>query len=158
LSKVSGEPYSLALTAYALTLAKSSQADAAWTAFVKHMKTKEDGSQYWAANATDPTEDTPSYYYNSPRPVDVEMTGYALLTRVLRDEIAEAVPIVRWLTSQRNAQGGWSSTQVTMLFHSLYSYNNNIAGHSCCTTSIGGICRESIFTIIRCNYRYGKWR
>jgi hypothetical protein len=115
LSKVSGEPYSLALTAYALALAKSSEAEAAWTAFMKHMKTKEDGSQYWAANATDPKEETPSYYYNSPRPVDVEMTAYALLTRVLRDEIAEGVPIVRWLTSKRNANGGWSSTQVLLL-------------------------------------------
>lgn len=34
-------------------------------------------------------EDAPSWYYNRPRPVDVEITAYALLTRVARDEIAE---------------------------------------------------------------------
>ena len=55
-------------------------------------------------------------YYRAPA-ADIEMTAYALLTYVLRaDEdpslIGQAMPIVRWLTKQRNALGGFASTQV----------------------------------------------
>ena len=46
---------------------------------------------------------------------EIEMTAYALLALLTVDEnvpIKEVIPIVRWLTNQRNAYGGFSSTQV----------------------------------------------
>ena len=55
-------------------------------------------------------------YFRAPA-ADIEMTSYALMTYVLLAEddpslIGEAMPIVRWLTKQRNALGGFASTQV----------------------------------------------
>jgi len=40
------------------------------------------------------------------------MTAYALLTYTRRRDFAGAVPIVKWIVSQRNSRGGFSSTQV----------------------------------------------
>ena len=45
-------------------------------------------------------------------PADIETTSYALLVYVLRGDIQASLPIVRWLTSQRNSLGGWGTTQV----------------------------------------------
>ena len=58
-----------------------------------------------------------SPYYRAPA-ADIEMTAYALLTYVLLADddsslIGQAMPIVRWLTKQRNALGGFASTQVS---------------------------------------------
>jgi len=41
------------------------------------------------------------------------MTAYALLTYVLNRDFSGAVPIAKWLVSQRNSLGGFSSTQVS---------------------------------------------
>lgn len=43
---------------------------------------------------------------------EVEMTAYALLTYTLLGDVATALPVVKWLSQQRNALGGFSSTQV----------------------------------------------
>ena len=50
--------------------------------------------------------------YIQARSVDIEMNAYALLTYTLRKDIAGAVMIVKWIISQRNSDGGFSSTQV----------------------------------------------
>lgn len=66
---------------------------------------------------TPPTDDLWwSPYYRAPA-ADIEMTAYALMTYILRAEddlslIGDAMSIVRWLSKQRNALGGFSSTQV----------------------------------------------
>lgn len=44
---------------------------------------------------------------------EVEMTAYALLTYTLLGDVATALPVVKWLSQQRNALGGFSSTQVS---------------------------------------------
>ena len=59
----------------------------------------------------------PILYYRAPA-VDIEMTAYALLTYVVlaKDDsslIGQAMQIVKWLTKQRNALGGFASTQVS---------------------------------------------
>ncbi len=59
-------------------------------------------------------------YWSSGRPgevqpAEVEMTAYALMSHLANggsSAIGSALPIVRWLTSQRNARGGFRSTQV----------------------------------------------
>ena len=50
--------------------------------------------------------------------MDVELTAYVLLAQLTKDslsqeEIAKATSIVAWLAKQRNAYGGFSSTQVS---------------------------------------------
>lgn len=65
-------------------------------------------------------------YYRAPA-ADIEMTAYALMTHVLlaQDDVSligEAMSIVRWLTKQRNALGGFSSTQVGLDNHGTYLF------------------------------------
>lgn len=45
---------------------------------------------------------------------EVEMTAYGLLTYTLLGDVASALPVVKWLSQQRNALGGFSSTQVAL--------------------------------------------
>lgn len=45
---------------------------------------------------------------------EVEMTAYALLTYTVLGDVASALPVVKWLSQQRNALGGFSSTQVSL--------------------------------------------
>lgn len=42
---------------------------------------------------------------------DIETGGYALLTYVARGDWSSALPVVKWLSAQRNSLGGFSSTQ-----------------------------------------------
>lgn len=42
------------------------------------------------------------------------MTAYGLLTYTLLGDVASALPVVKWLSQQRNALGGFSSTQVDL--------------------------------------------
>ncbi|XP_043541240.1 C3 and PZP-like alpha-2-macroglobulin domain-containing protein 8, partial [Chiloscyllium plagiosum] len=44
---------------------------------------------------------------------EVEMTAYALLTYTSLGDVASALPVVKWLSQQRNTLGGFSSTQDT---------------------------------------------
>jgi hypothetical protein len=47
----------------------------------------------------------------------VETTAYALLAMLKFNDMAKAAHIVRWLTSQQNAQGVFKSTQVFTIFN-----------------------------------------
>ena len=49
------------------------------------------------------------------KPACVEMTAYALLTHMSRGNKGAAFPIVKWLLSQRNQNGGFISTQDTVV-------------------------------------------
>uniref|UniRef100_A0A1I7RL95 A2M_recep domain-containing protein n=1 Tax=Bursaphelenchus xylophilus TaxID=6326 RepID=A0A1I7RL95_BURXY len=116
LQDVKEDPYALAVAAYALHLADSAKKDEAFE-MMESLKIEEsDGSSHWALapQSSRKARDTTKYFYQA-RPVDVEMTAYSLLTYMLRNEMNKALPLVRWLTSQRNSQGGFSSTQDTVM-------------------------------------------
>jgi CD109 antigen len=49
------------------------------------------------------------------KPATVEMTAYGLLSALLDGRITDSLPIARWLTTQRNSQGGFKSTQDTVV-------------------------------------------
>lgn len=60
---------------------------------------------------------------------EVEMTAYGLLTYTLLGDVASALPVVKWLSKQRNALGGFSSTQVTNLLRfSVLGHEQKIIG------------------------------
>lgn len=70
----------------------------------------------------------PRYYYYYKSSAKVEMTAYALLAilrqseddqNVVTDEIMD---IIRWLSAQRNSYGGFSSTQVKLIYLKKPSY------------------------------------
>lgn len=50
-----------------------------------------------------------------PDSLDIEMTSLALLSTVKRGELDRALPIVRWLIQKQNSNGGFASTQDTVL-------------------------------------------
>ncbi|CAK9293197.1 unnamed protein product [Gordionus sp. m RMFG-2023] len=53
--------------------------------------------------------------YGSPQSLDFETTAYALLTLASRGKLNEGLSVLRWLVSNRNALGGYSSTQDTVI-------------------------------------------
>lgn len=63
--------------------------------------------------------------WSQPEAVDVELTAYVLLAQLSKasltqKEIAKATAIVAWLAKQRNAYGGFSSTQVNSLLSNCH--------------------------------------
>ena len=74
---------------------------------------------------------TNRWYYQA-RSTDIEQTAYVLLAMLEKhgkEAISDAIPIVRWLSKQRNGLGGWSSTQVYFneftIFRIMFSFVGN---------------------------------
>ncbi|OWK11628.1 hypothetical protein Celaphus_00003015, partial [Cervus elaphus hippelaphus] len=139
------DPYSSALTAYALTLLRSPAAPAAlrklrslaitqaprpllsppsFPGTLSHWGPASicsglaDGVTHWSLTGSrDVDKDAFLSFsdgvYQTVVSAEVEMTAYALLTYTLLGDVATALPVVKWLSQQRNALGGFSSTQDT---------------------------------------------
>ncbi|XP_037703143.1 LOW QUALITY PROTEIN: alpha-2-macroglobulin-like protein 1 [Choloepus didactylus] len=74
-------------------------------------------SIHWSQKPTRSSNASP---WSEPEAVDVELTAYVLLAHLIKAsltqaEIAKATGIVAWLAKQRNAYGGFSSTQDTVV-------------------------------------------
>lgn len=119
LLKDAGDPYEVALVAYALMLAKTPTAEQAFNILSRHGRTIGE-YMYWGRDELPqpPTKLENQKYFSLPRlpyefdTLNIETTGYALLTYVSRRELL-VDPIVRWLIAQRLTDGGWGSTQDT---------------------------------------------
>ena len=89
---------------------------------MNHKSLCTDGVKYWHKDRTntDSSSDKRPFVfmppYNQAPSVDIEMTSYALLSYALRRDLTGGIPIAKWLVAQRNANGGFSSTQVSYLF------------------------------------------
>lgn len=56
------------------------------------------------------------------------MTAYALMTLVSNNQITDGLPIMKWLLSQQNENGGFQSTQDTVVgISALAKYAEKIA-------------------------------
>ncbi|XP_032126250.1 alpha-2-macroglobulin-like protein 1 [Sapajus apella] len=74
-------------------------------------------SIHWSQKPTPSLNASP---WSEPAALDVELTAYVLLAQLTKPsltqkEIAKATSIVAWLAKQRNAYGGFSSTQDTVV-------------------------------------------
>lgn len=105
--------YSMALIAYALHLADSPKAPRALE-LLNGLAQSEGTLTFWS-DAVGTEEGQRPSYWSGPRPVDVEASAYALLTLMENSDTEAGLPVVRWLTSNRNALGGFSSTQDTVM-------------------------------------------
>ncbi|KAI6223646.1 hypothetical protein M3Y99_01446300 [Aphelenchoides fujianensis] len=117
LEQIKDDPYALAVTAYALHLADSDKKAEALK-MLEDLKIEDsEGNVHWAKNpqSEKPPSGEKAVYFYQPSPADVEMTAYALLSYMSIPDTARALPIVRWLTGQRNPAGGFSSTQDTVI-------------------------------------------
>ena len=119
LLKESGQPYEVAVVAYALMLAKAPTAEQAFGILTSRARIIGE-YMYWGNEEVPqpPSKLENQKYFSLPRlpyefdSMNIETTGYALLTYVTRREIF-IEPIVRWLIAQRLHDGGWASTSDT---------------------------------------------
>ena len=122
------DAYTLSIASYALELAKSPRANAAYERLIG-MGRESDGGLYWG-NPPDQPEPMPGRPEVAPdraRPVmppvpprrnqsaAVETTAYATLALMEHGDRLNASRAARWLVSRRNAYGGFDSTQDTVV-------------------------------------------
>jgi len=116
------DAYGLALTTYALELAKSPKAADAHKKLMAIAK-EDDGGLYWGDEvgfvpAEPAAPGMPGILPIPPRKnpsATIETTGYALLALVEHGDPVNASRAARWLVSKRNAYGGFGSTQDTVV-------------------------------------------
>ncbi|XP_038046850.1 complement C3-like isoform X2 [Patiria miniata] len=110
-------PYAIAITAYALALANSIRAQEA-IQMLKDIAAYNavSDSRYWAADDSSFGGGQKPYWYSArPKAIEVETTSYALLALLQMEEIQYTHAIVNWLTNQENYNGGFVSTQDTVM-------------------------------------------
>ncbi|XP_054743836.1 thioester-containing protein 1 allele R1 isoform X6 [Anastrepha obliqua] len=106
------DQYSLSIAVLALQLAKNPTADKVLTK-LQGLAKQDNGRQWWSKEDT-PKEADPIWRWR-PRSNDVEITSYVLLAVLDKGDAANALPIIKWLISQRNSNGGFASTQDTVV-------------------------------------------
>uniref|UniRef100_A0A8C6JNB2 CD109 antigen n=1 Tax=Melopsittacus undulatus TaxID=13146 RepID=A0A8C6JNB2_MELUD len=100
--------YTLALVTYALSWAKSIKAKEALN--ILNQRAEHQGEfRFWITPASEISDSW------QPRSIDIELAAYALLSHFHQDRLAEGIPIMKWLSQQRNHLGGFASTQDTVV-------------------------------------------
>ncbi|XP_064546524.1 CD109 antigen isoform X1 [Drosophila montana] len=108
------DQYSLSISAVALQLAKHPQAKKV-LAKLQSVAKQEDGRKWWTKAPEKSFTSAERLTYWRPSSNDVEITSYVLLA-LLEEEPADAsLPIIKWLIAQRNSNGGFTSTQDTVI-------------------------------------------
>uniref|UniRef100_A0A8D2CPP0 CD109 molecule n=1 Tax=Sciurus vulgaris TaxID=55149 RepID=A0A8D2CPP0_SCIVU len=100
--------YTLALITYALSSVRSPKAKEALNLLTERAE-QEEGMQFWVSSVSTLSESW------QPRSLDIEVAAYALLSHFLQFQISEGIPIMKWLSRQRNSLGGFASTQDTIV-------------------------------------------
>ena len=128
------DPYTLALATYALELGGSPKADAAHDKLLAAAIADEEGL-HWSTGGPEPLpggtregdqpvggaggEPMPSsvdgYGPDVRPPLDIEATGYATLALTEHGDRLNAGKAAKWLVARRNSQGGFGSTQDTVV-------------------------------------------
>ena len=115
------DPYTMALTAYALELAQSDKVGNAYQ-LLMGMAEEDEHGLHWGGDDGVLPEETMDYHYNQS--ANIEATGYATLALVEHGDVFNASRAARWLVSKRNAYGGFGSTQDTVVaLQALTSYS-----------------------------------
>jgi len=131
----SDDLYSLSLANYALNLASTDgynpqlkrDAKGFKDALDEKKNTSIPGALFWDAKTS---RNTNRYWYY-PRSLAVEVTAYNIMSLILEERTDEAVNAVKWLAKNKNSQGGFSSTQDTVVgLQALSQYGNIIGGYS----------------------------
>jgi CD109 antigen len=114
------DPYSVALIAYALELAKSSKTNDAHDKLMK-LAIQDENGLHWGSDIL-PVEAPNSQpdlkmmpIQPRPQTSTIENTAYATLALVAHADSMNASRAAKWLVSRRNAYGGYGSTQDTVV-------------------------------------------
>ena len=119
------DAYAIALVTYALELGNSARAEDAYDRLLA-MGTRDENGLYW--DTAGPQLNTGSAGW--AKSTAVENTGYAVLALLEHGDRLNAREASRWLVAQRNAYGGFRSTQDTvvglqaLVQYSIHTQNN----------------------------------
>nr|XP_026646509.1 complement C4 isoform X2 [Zonotrichia albicollis] len=131
--------YSVAISAYALTLVRSDSEEAQFVKDkLRNCSTFDEAKQQ-------------RYWGNGNNAVSVETTAYALLQTLLLDDMEYARPIATWLTERRNYGGGYCSTQDTVVALealSAYSIQTLDTASTDLTVRLGTPGRRNYYSIV----------
>jgi len=108
------DPYAVAITAYALELAGSDLRDRAHEKLMSMAKEDENGL-HWGEGVVPLKASRAMEWMPLPQSTVIENTGYAALALIKHGDAFNASRAARWLTSKRNAYGGYGSTQDTVV-------------------------------------------
>lgn len=119
------DPYTLALMTYALELGGSSRSPDAARALLASAVEDENGL-HWSGGVSGPMPEEqnralPGPGGDTPMPcdagpsLDIEATGYAALALIQSDDRVNAGQAIKWLAGRRNSQGGFGTTQDTVV-------------------------------------------
>ncbi|XP_046546347.1 CD109 antigen-like isoform X2 [Haliotis rubra] len=120
--------HALAISAYALTLAQSSLGDIAMNK-LQAISHPEGDVKFWTATKTTsfPKRQPWSRQKRFSSPIDIETTAYVLLSHVVRGELGEGLKVMKWIVRQRNPNGGFTSTQDTVIaLEALSSFHTSL--------------------------------
>ena len=116
------DAYGMAITTYALELADSPSAGAAYDRLMGMAMVDDDGLYWGASPAPSPLPVTPKDGPDRPiRPqphqqsAAIETTAYATLALLEHGDRSNASSSTRWLVTRRNSSGGFGSTQDTVV-------------------------------------------
>lgn len=110
------DPYAAAIVTYTLQIANHGKAEA-FKQVLEKLAKQEGGLKFWEPRKVEvPVNDTtPRPWVPRIKPVSVEMTSYALLVYLAQGKLEDALPVGKWLIQQRTEDGGFISTQDTVV-------------------------------------------
>jgi CD109 antigen len=113
-----GDAYTMAITSYALEVAKSGRSDDAYRMLMALAREDENGLHWGEEGVVVPE---PDFRKMGPvgmeqvRTENIEATAYATLALIEHRDMFNASRAAKWLVSKRNAYGGFGSTQDTVV-------------------------------------------
>ena len=113
------KPYTVAITAYALELAGSDKSNDAYQILMQ-LAIEDENGLHWGGGTPDgevfdEEPFAPGFPTRQNQSADIETTAYATLALIEHGDAFNASRAAKWLVSQRNAYGGFGSTQDTVM-------------------------------------------
>ncbi|XP_062578542.1 CD109 antigen-like [Saccostrea cucullata] len=119
--------HAMAITSYVLQKAGYSRKARQLYSTLKRRSKTSGGYLFWQDNGNKMYKQKLSWHSPNPRarPIDIETSAYALLYLTERRDVTEGMKILKWLVSQRNPEGGFTSTQDTVVsLHALSRFSS----------------------------------
>ena len=106
--------YQLAIVAHALHELDSDMKDEVYEKLWKLAQT-DDNKLFFDKKAKPKADKERVHWYYIPNSNGIEASAYALLTSLKRNDTGSAIKILNWLVSKQNNNGGFASTQDTVI-------------------------------------------
>jgi CD109 antigen len=153
------DPYAVAITTYALELAQSPKHEDAYKKLMTLAKEDADGL-HWGSDIIEPDPIIaknggmmPIYRPDINRSAGIETTAYATLALIKQGDAFNSSKAAKWLVSKRNANGGYGSTQDTVVtLQALSEYSTNSRSDADLTVTLKGTGVDKTLKINKTNF------